>query len=57
LSTKPFTGGIPFYRPRQRSLMRYIKQYNKTAKPFRRTYADPHEAHRMIAVQVVRTVH
>ena len=24
-----------------RKLMRYIKQYNKTAKPVRRAYADP----------------
>jgi transposase len=41
----------------RRKLMRYIKHYNKTAKPFRWSYADPHEAHRMITVQVVRTVH
>jgi len=39
----------------RRKPMRSIKQYNKTAKPFRWAYADP--AHRMIAVQVVRTVH
>ena len=25
----------------RRKLMRYIKQYNKTAKPFRWSYADP----------------
>jgi hypothetical protein len=25
----------------RRKLMRYIKQYNKTAKPFRWAYADP----------------
>jgi hypothetical protein len=31
----------PFLQGRQRSLMRYIKQYDKTAKPFRCAYADP----------------
>ena len=41
----------------RRKLMRYIKQYNKTAKPFRWTLRRSDEAHRMIAVQVVRTVH
>jgi hypothetical protein len=41
LSTKPFTGDIPFYKARQRSPMRYIEQFNKTAKPFRWAYADP----------------
>jgi hypothetical protein len=41
----------------RRKLMRYIKQYNKTAKPFRWALRRSDEAHRMIAVQVVRTVH
>jgi hypothetical protein len=31
----------PLLLGRQRSLMRNIKQYNKTAKPFRWAYADP----------------
>ncbi len=38
-------------------MMRYIKQYNKTAKPFRWASRRSDEAHRTIAVQVVRTVH
>lgn len=39
----------------RRKLMRSIKQYTKTAKPFRWAYAN-HEAYRMIAVHVVRQV-
>lgn len=41
----------------RRKLMRYIKQYKKTAKPVPVGLRRSDEAHRMIAVQVVRTFH